>query len=236
MAALLWEYLIISIVSLFGINIGLALGLTKLNKFKILIYSIVYGGILFIISIMANLCSNYFYALVNSYISEIVGIIGIGIIISGIYSINKWKQTKKEFYSLISVANVSSSICCFVGVMFGYILLSKNIDTFVISIAMSLALFLLIISSYFFSNFLRYAEKPYPVLLGNFMILNGLYFVAVALFIPTVNTLSSIQMNPLSIISNSSAIFLVLVFLGVFLLGVYLKKENITSLKDFHQE
>jgi predicted transporter len=68
------------------------------------------------------------------------------------------------------------------------------------------------------------------------MILNEFYFLIVALFIPNISTLSTMQMNPLSIISNSSAIFLMLVFLGVLILGIYLRKENITSLKDFNRE
>ncbi len=239
MAELLGYYIIISIVSLFGINIGLSMGLKKLNKAKILIYSIIYGMVLVITSIIANFASGYLYNIFNTYVPVIMGIIGILTVIGGIYTIGRWKQTKEDFDSELSLANLSSTVSCFVGSTSIFILLSKNTDfTYFIEISLVLAavFIVLIILSFYISNFLRYAEKPYPLLLGNFMILNGLYFVIIALFIPTLKTLSSVQMDPLSIISSSSAIFLLMVGIGVFLLGVYLQTENITKLKYFYNK
>jgi len=90
-------------------------------------------------------------------------------------------------------------------------------------------LFAIIITIFcLFSNFLRHAERPYPVLLGNFMILNGFFFVIAGLFIPTIEAMATIQTEPLTIDSSSSLIFLIMAGLGVFLIGVYLKREGKT--------
>ena len=236
MAELIWECLIVSMILLFGINIGLAMGLTRLPKKKILTIPVAYGAILFIMSTVANFYSNTSYDVFNSYIPEIMGFIGVIIILSGTYTITKWKKRKEEFDSLISVPKLSSSICCYVGIISIVILLSKSTDVFWgISVAMTLAMTLLMVIFHFFSKFLRNAERPYPVLLGNFMILNGFYFLIIALFVPGIKAISSVQMSPLSIGITSSLAFLMMAGLGVFLVGVYLQKEGITNLRDIYQ-
>lgn len=236
MAELLWECLIISIVLLFGINIGLAMGLTRHSTKTNLIISISYGVFILIMSIISNFLITPFYNIINDYIPAIIGIIGIVTFLSGIYTIRSWKKNKQEYPSFLSVPTLSSSICYFAGFIFVFTLISNSIGSFFLEIGtiMALTVTLLMILSYSFSKILRNAESPYPVLLGNFMILNGFYFAVAALFLPNVKKLATVQMNPLSISSTSSMIFLIMAGLGVFLIGVYLKTEDITSLKDIY--
>ena len=233
MAELIWECLSISIILLFGINIGLALGLTKLSKKNILITSISYGLIIFIIISIANFYSTTLYDVFNEYIPVVLGIIGLTTILSGIYTIKKWKKNKEEYYSFSSLATFSSSVCFFIGLTSIVILLSKSVDVSFIEISgiMALTTILLIIIFYSFANFLRNAERPYPVVLANFMIMNGFYFFITALFLPSIETLSPVQTSPLSIDSTSSLIFLATAGLGIFLVGVYSTKENFSKIK-----
>ena len=233
MAELIWECIIISIVLLFGINIGLALGLSKLSKKKILTTSISYGLILFIISTIANFYSTVLYNVFNGYIPAILGLIGLITILNGIYTIKKWKKNKEEYYSFSSLTTISSSICFFIGLTSVVILLSKSVEVSFIEISgiMALTTILLIMIFYSFANFLRNAERPYPIVLSNFMILNGFYFLIIALFIPSIETLSPVQTSPLSIDSTSSLIFLAMAGLGIFLIGVYSTKENFSKVK-----
>ena len=101
---------------------------------------------------------------------------------------------------------------------------------------MGIALILAIMGLYSFSKILRHAEMPYPVLLGNFMILNGFYFLISAALIPNIAELSSVQTSALSINSDiSSLIFLIMGLIGIFLIGAYLKGEGITSTEDILQ-
>ncbi|MBI4814125.1 MAG: hypothetical protein HY802_07595, partial [Methanobacterium sp.] len=176
MAELIWECLIISIVLLFGINIGLAMGLTKIPKNILLSVSLLYGAILFILNLMTWFVTPL-YNFTNEYISLIIGLIGVITILTGIHTIIKWRKDGKVHDLLLSKATVCSSICCFSGFTFTAILLSKTMESFYLefSIIMALALIVIMIFFYSFSKFLRHAERPYPVLLGNFMILNGFY-------------------------------------------------------------
>ena len=57
------------------------------------------------------------------------------------------------------------------------------------------------------------------------MILTGFYFIIGATFIPNINTLSPIQMNPLYINSSLSVLFVLIAGIGVFLLGVFIQNR-----------
>ena len=239
MAELVWEGLIISLVLLFGINIGLAMGLTELHKKKALIISVSCGLILLILSIIANLVNSILYTVTGRCISIILGVIGVVILLSGIYTVDKWRKTKKVYYPFLSVATLSSSICCFAGFAFVAVLLSKEIKTSFLEFSafMAITLVVMVMFFYLFSKILRNAENPYPVLLGNFMILNGFYFLISALFVPNIKKLASIKTSPVSISASISAlIFMVMAAMGIFLIGVYLKQEGITSLGDMHKK
>jgi predicted transporter len=117
------------------------------------------------------------------------------------------------------------------------VLLSREITSSFLGFSLIIAIVLgvSLIISYLFSKILRNAESPYSVLLGNFMILNGFYCLICAFFIPNIGTLELTQMNPLSIDSSFYMIFLIMAAFGVFLVGVYLRQEGITSLKDLYQ-
>lgn len=236
MAELIWECLIISTVLLFSINIGLAIGLTEFHKRKALAISIAYGVIISILSILSPFLNLSLYTVINTYIPEILGIIGITVLLIGIYTVIKWRNTNEEYYPFLQVG-IPLSICYFTGFESVAVLLSKEvtISFSVFNVFMAVATVLVLIFFYLFSKILRNAERPYPVLLGNFMILNGFFFLTSAAFIPNIKNLSSVQMSPLSIGSMSSLIFLVMAGLGVFLMGTYLKTEGIASLKDIYQ-
>lgn len=237
MAELTWECLIISMVLLFGINIGLAIGLTELHKKKAAAISISYGLVLLILSMLANFLNGSLYSVINYCIPAILGIIGIVILLSGIYTIKKWKSTEEEYDSIKSAAMLSSSICYFAGFTSAAVLLSREITSSFtqFNLIMAVSVILAIMGFYLFSKILRHAEMPYHALLGNFMILNGFYFLISAAFIPNLANLASLQTSPLTINSDlSSLIFMIMAFTGVFLLGSYLKGENITSLKDIY--
>lgn len=230
MAELLWECLVISLVVLLGINIGLTVGITQFPRGKVLSISVLYGAILFTLSMMVYYFT-FLYDITNEYIPYIIGIIGVLTLINGIYTIIRWKKDGDEYHPFTSVTTMTSSICCFVGYFFTAILLNnKNTepDFLLLSITMAVLFAIIITIFYLFSYFLRHAERPYPVLLGNFMILNGFYFIIAGLFIPTIKSMTTIQTNPLTIDSTSSLIFLIMAGAGVFLVGVYLTREGKT--------
>lgn len=230
MADLLWECMVVSIVLLFGINIGLALGLAPFSRGKTLVVSILYGIVLFALSILSSYATPL-YNSVNSYVAYIIGIIAIITVICGIYTIFNWKQDKKRIYHFKSITIITTSICCFTGFTLAAILFNNsNVEPSYALISILLAAIFVVIIFVFnlFSNFLKYAERPYPVVLGNYMILNGFYFLIAALFIPNIKSLSAMQMNPLSVGFSVNMIFMIMAGIGVLLVGVYLKTEGKT--------
>lgn len=230
MAELLWECVIISLILLFGVNIGLAMGLTQLSRVKSLFISILYGVILFALSVIANYATPL-YDVTSTYIAYIIGIIGIITITCGIFSISNWKKDKEKCYSFKPLSIIAPSICCFVGFIFAAILFNnKNTETnfLLLSILMTVIFVVIIVAFGLFSNILKYAERPYPVLLGNYMILNGFYFLIAGLFIPNFKSLALLKTNPLTISSTTGMIFLLMAAAGVFLIGVYLTREGKT--------
>lgn len=235
MAELLWEGLIISTVLLFGINIALAMGLKQIPKNKLLSIALLYGAVLFTLGSVAGYATSL-YNFANEYIALVIGIIGVLTILTGSYTIIKWRKDKKNHDMFMSKATISASICCFAGFIFSAILFAKGADSFylIFNVLMAVVLVLIVIFLYQFSKFLRHAERPYPVLLGNFMILNGFYFLIAGLFIPNIKLLAQVQTNPLSIGSTINLIFLILAAGGVFLVGVYLQKEDINNLSDVY--
>ena len=102
MAELVWECLIVSLVLLFGVNIGLAMGLTEIRKKEAIALSISYGLVTLIISILANFLNNALYSTINYYIFAVLGIIGVITLLSGIHHQKMERNKKRNLPSSIS--------------------------------------------------------------------------------------------------------------------------------------
>ncbi len=228
MIELTWQFLIITVILLFGINIGLAIGYTMISRNEILLITLLYSILTVIALTLAKIYINLLYGFINQFIPEILGIIGVLTIVSGIYTIIQWKKNKEGDYPLLSPAFLSSVICGMMGMVSTFILLGKG-TPFSIELVLVLAgaLFLVIMMFYLFSKVLQKAETPYLVVVSNYMILNGFYFFIAATFIPNIGTLSDLQMNPLTLSSSSSLFFLSIAGLGVLLLGVFLQNRKL---------
>lgn len=230
------EYLSVSIILLFGINIGLAIGHTKLSIKDVLPTIIIYFIFGLLIVTITTFYTEIIYNLINQHISKILGFIGFITILSGIYTLKKWKNNQKDFSELFSLALISSSICCLVGIISTFVLLTPSISfsPFQLMAYILGVLLVIIIIFYSFSKFLKKAKRPYSLILANFMILNGFYFLITTTFIANMESLSLVQMSPLSINSTSSLFFLILAGIGVLLLGVYLQNTLLNNKNNFH--
>jgi predicted transporter len=88
-----------------------------------------------------------------------------------------------------------------------------------LSLVVAGALVLTIVLTYFASNHLvRFIDKPYPIVLGNFMFFLGIYFLLSALFLPNITAMIQNPMDAISISSPYSligALILILVIIGI---------------------
>lgn len=226
-----WSFLIITIIILFGTMNGLGIALNKISKLHFALitslYVIVIFGLLFVIGL-----NNYLsYDFVNHYIAEITGILGLLIFLAGILAIKNWKGNKEINY-LNNPAFTVPVIGCTVGVTSVYTLIIGPSSGNNIELMLAIFLGLLITSFITFgvSKFLKKLEKPYPIIVTNFMVLVGFFFIMFASFIPNIATLSDLHMNPLYLRSTDYVGFLVIAVAGIFLCGVFL--QNMRTQKE----
>ena len=229
--ALIWEFVIISVIILFGINIGLSFESSKLTNNNVLTIPVIFCLSIFFILLLVNNYGVTLNNVINHYISEIIGVMGILTILSGIIAVKNQKHENKSRFKFFTPL-LSSLICCFVGIIVTSILLiNSTLISIESDIFLTFILLTIIMASYAISKFLKRAERPYILILTNFMILIGLYFIILATFIPNLNSLSSVQMNPLYINSSSSVFFVLIAGLGIFLLGVFLQNRVLYNKK-----
>ena len=97
-----------------------------------------------------------------------------------------------------------------------------------LSVIVAIALVLTIIITYFASNYLvRFINKPYPIVLGNFMFFLGIYFLLSALFLPNITALLQNPMDAITIASPEYVLVVLgLVLMIMFLGGFYFKNNS----------
>jgi len=217
-----WSFLIISIVIFFGSIIGLGMALKKVSRLNFGLITILYVvSIAMILSVLTQIISMV-YEPINQYIAEIIGILGLFILLAGIITIKNWKCNKQITYRN-NHAFIVSIFGNIIGAVSVYALLigpnpEKPVE---ITVLICLGFLITIFVAFSFSKFLKKLEKPYPIIVSNFMILVGFYFMMFAAFIPNIATLANVHMDPLYLRSSNYVVFLVIALMGIFLCGVF---------------
>jgi predicted transporter len=85
--------------------------------------------------------------------------------------------------------------------------------------------------TYFASNiFVRYVDKPYPIVLGNFMFFLGIYFLLSALVIPNIAAIMNKSLGSISIVSIDSLVGSIIALVLLVAIGIVIsRKRNILS-------
>lgn len=228
MDGFLLNFLLLSLVLLFGIINGLSLGLNKLNKKKVIVNSTLYSFIILIFSILSTFFSKYLFSIFNNYIHVIIGFLGLSILFMAIIIIKKSKNV--DNYSnnyLFTKFRILAIIISIIGLFSTYNLLNKPLNTnFLLFLGIAFLFFILTSSLAVFSNFLKRAKKPYPILYGNIMILISFIFLTIAMFLPYVETLDIMNASPFSIKSSFSLLFLLTSTIGLLFVGSFLTAEG----------
>jgi predicted transporter len=72
----------------------------------------------------------------------------------------------------------------------------------------------------------RALNKPYPVLLGNFMLFAGFYFLTSAIVIPNISTVLSHQMSPINIPDIWTFSYALLTVAALVVVGYYITRKR----------
>jgi predicted transporter len=231
MIGLLWQLGILSAVLIFGVKIGLAMGFSGLSKKVGILIALGYGLGILLLSTLITGSSNVIYKTILDYNFVMFAVMSLIIIYAGFHTIREWKVHQKNHAKATCAAMIAPCPCCFTAVLAAIIIASPLIGASSAIIGQYAALFLTItILAVFFSSgmIVRLVNKPYPILLGNFMLFAGLYFLASVVLLPNINQVLMSPMKPYDINSISSLLYIVMVMVVLVILGFYkTKKESV---------
>ena len=186
--------------------------------------------------ILAEISSHYaeeITALIYDYNSLFFILMAIIMIAAGIFTIREWKVFEKNTTAATCAAVIAPCPCCFGSIIVSVLLVAPTVGLGAVDLSKYVAgaLVLTIIATYFASNvFVRYVDKPYPIVLGNFMFFLGIYFLLSALVIPNIAAIMNKSMGSISIASMDSLLGSVLALIILIVIGiVFSRKRNILS-------
>ena len=229
MMSVLWQVGIFASVLVFGIKIGLASGLANLPKKLFAIICIAYGGGVVVISAIASLFAEQLIQAIYSYNTIFYIIMASIMIIAGLFTIREWKIHDKNTSTATSIAIIAPCPCCFGSIIASVLIVAPTIGVSSLNLSWyaAAALVGVMIVTYLASNtIVRFIKKPYPIVLGNFMLLLGAYFLLSAIVIPNIAGAMSKTMSPISIGSPQDILMIILAFAILIVGGMVLTKRG----------
>ena len=223
-----WQYGILAAVLIFGLKIGLALGFSGIEKKKVLLILVGYGVALTIFSYVLTPYTQQVYTFVYQYTSGIFACIAIVILITGFKTISDWKVTGKDVGSGTCMAVVAPCPCCFGAILASIMLVAPiaGVSSITLGVFSSVALVLVMGITYFLSmQIVKRMKQPYPIVLGNFMIFIGLYFVLCLIILPNmayITTGTSIEIQSIENVSLMIVSVLCLLIAG----GIFARNKS----------
>ena len=205
---ILWQVGILSAVLIFGIKLGLATGLANMSKRYLAVVSIGYGAGVLILTEISSFFTQQITDLIYTYNFEFFLIMAIIMILAGIFTIREYKVFEKNTTAATCMAIVAPC-------------------PWNLSVIVAIALVLTIVVTYYASNYLvRFIDKPYPIVLGNFMFFLGIYFLLSALFLPNITAMIQNPMEAISIASPYSLIGALVLVLVIVLIGGVISRRS----------
>ena len=229
MMSVLWQFGILAAILVFGVKVGLASGLANLSKKLLAIICIGYGGGVLLISAVASLYAEQLTQAIYSYNSVFYIIMALIMIIAGLITIREWKVHDHNTSTATSLAVIAPCPCCFGSIVASILIVAPTIGVgaFYLSWFAAAALVAVILIAYFASNIVvKYTSKPYPIILGNFMLLLGAYFLLSAIVIPNIAGSLSKDFSDLTMSSPGSIIAIVVMIIVLVAVGIFLNKKS----------
>ncbi len=229
MMSVLWQFGILAAILVFGIKVGLASGLANLSKKLLALICIGYGGGVLLISAVASLYAEQLTQAIYSYNSIFYIIMALIMIIAGLITIREYKVHDHNTSTATSLAVIAPCPCCFGSIVASILIVAPTIGVgaFYLSWFAAAALVAVILVAYFASNIVvKYTSKPYPIILGNFMLLLGAYFLLSAIVIPNIAGSLSKDFSSLTMSSPESVIAIVVMLIVLVAVGIFLNKKS----------
>ena len=227
--SILWQVGILSAVLIFGIKLGLATGLANMSKRYLALVSIGYGAGVLILTEIASFYTTQITDLIYTYNFEFFLIMAVIMILAGIFTIREYKVFERNTTAATCMAIVAPCPCCFGSILVSILLVAPTVGLGLmnLSVIVASALVLTIVLTYFASNYLvRFINKPYPIVLGNFMFFLGIYFLLSALFLPNITAMIQNPMDAITIASVDYVSIAILLILAIMAIGGIISRRN----------
>lgn len=225
----LWQVGVFAAVILFGTKLGIASGLANLSKKKLALLCLGYGGGIMILSAIASLYTSQITNLINSYNSILFFIMAIIMITAGIYTIKEWKKHEKNTMRTTRMILVAPCPCYFGSILASIIMAAPTVGlgAFSLSQYVAVVMVLVIAIGYFASNLIvKFLKKPYPIVIGNFMMFLGIYFLLSSILIPNIIQVFNQSMKYMTIPSLSSLVFTFAIAIVIVAIGIIVSRKN----------
>ncbi|MEN4018717.1 MAG: DUF2162 domain-containing protein [Methanobacterium sp.] len=229
MLELLWQLGILSAALVFGVKIGLAAGFAGLSKKATAAIAAGYGAGIYILTFLISGYTDLVYKVMYDYNFAIFTAMALVIIYAGFHTIREWKVHRKNHAKASCAAMIAPCPCCFGAVLAAIVLASPFIGVSTAFVGQYVAVFLSItvLAFYFASGaVVRITKQPYPILLGNFMLFVGFYFLASAIVIPNISKVLQSPMNPMDVPSTETLIYASVFVLVLMFAGFYITKKK----------
>lgn len=226
----LWQLGILAAVLIFGIKLGLAVGLANFSKKYLLGVSIGYGGGILLLSWISSFFTEEITNWIYAYNFEFFLLMALTMILAGIFTIREYKVHERNTSAATAMAIVAPCPCCFGSIIVSVLLVAPTIGlgATYLSFFVSIALVGTIVITYFLSNMFvkTFLDKPYPIILGNFMFFLGLYYLISALFLPNITEILSNTMDPISIASMDNLAMFIILLVAVIIIGIAISRNR----------
>ena len=225
----LWQLGMFAAVILFGSKLGIASGLAKLSKRNLALLCLGYGGGIMLLSAIASLYTVEISEIINNYNSIIYLIMAVIMIFSGIYTIKEWKNHERNTMRTSRMILVAPCPCYFGSILASIIMAAPTVGlgAFYLSQYVAIAMVSVILLGYFASNLIvKFLKKPYPIVIGNFMLFLGIYFLLSSILIPNIIEAFNQSMRFMTIPSLSSLALTFAVACLIVILGIIVSRKN----------
>jgi predicted transporter len=225
----LWQLGVFAAVILFGTKLGIASGLAKLSKRNLALLCLGYGGGIMLLSAIASFYTSQMTEVINNYNSIIYLVMAIIMIFSGIYTIKEWKKHERNTMRTTRMILIAPCPCYFGSILASIIMAAPTVGlgAFSLSQYVALAMVLVILIGYFASNLIvNFLKKPYPIVIGNFMLFLGIYFLLSSILIPNIIQSFNQSMRSITIPSLGSLAIAFSLAIAIAIVGILLSRRN----------
>jgi len=232
MLSVTWIFGILISTIVFGTIIGLTLKYSNFSTKNSGVTVIAFCVAIIVFTYFISLYENLAFYIINQYNIEISLITSFLMFLIGFYLIKKGKPNVGNIYAISKFVLITIFISIFIAVISDITILSSLFRLYLFKIAIITAVLLILVSIFYLSQYMVEILSNVQIsLLGKFMILIGLYYLASAVVVPNINSVLNSPVKPIDIPSITSWTYMLILVVVLIVFGFYRKKRQNIRIK-----